>query len=286
MLHSMAVLLHPQYQTMSTTPLIDTVTIHYNNKPFRIEYFHRPGNKGEILFVHGLGGAKENYWEACKSPALAGYSLTAFDNPGTGNSTYYNDMPLQVDDLAAITAQFIDAVGLQQFLLTGTSMGGLTTLLYLRTPGLSRVKGYVNIEGNLLPEDCMFSSKVVQFSHAEFVDIVFPKTIREMKTRGNTGYHIIANNLELNTNSTAYYHYSFQTVQYSADGGLLQQFLQLPVPRIFIYGSENRALSYLPQLTAVDVAMAEIPDSNHFVFYDNPAQLYRVIGSFADNLLI
>lgn len=269
---------------MSTTPAIGTVTVHFNNKPFQIEYFHRPGHKGEILFVHGLGGAKENYWEACKSPALKGYSLTAFDNPGTGNSTYYNDMPLQVDDLADITAQFIDAAGLQQFILTGTSMGGLTTLLYLRTPGLSRVKGYVNIEGNLLPEDCMFSSKVVQFPQAAFVDTVFPQTITEMKKRGNAGFHIIANNLELNTNSTAYYHYSFQTVQYSADGALLQQFLQLPVPRIFIYGSENHTLSYLPQLSAADMTVAEIPDSNHFVFYDNPVEMYRAIGAFADSL--
>lgn len=42
-----------------------------------------------------------------------------------------------------------------------------------------------------------------------------------MKAKGNTGYHIIANNLELNTNVKSYYIYSFQTVEYSANSNLL-----------------------------------------------------------------
>jgi pimeloyl-ACP methyl ester carboxylesterase len=269
---------------VSASPQIHSLPLQYQNRPFQIEYFHRPGTKGQILLVHGLGGAKENYWEACKSPALRDYSLYAFDNPGTGNSTFYHDMPLEVDDLAAITSLFIEALGLQDFILTGTSMGGLTTLLYLRNNGFANVKAYINIEGNLMPEDCMFSSKVVQFGKAEFINEVFPQTVVDMKKRGNAGYHIIANNLELNTDPTAYYHYSFQTVQYSADGGLLQQYLALPIPKIFIYGSANRGLSYLPQLLAAGTPVAEIPESDHFVFYDNPAALYRTIGAFADDV--
>ncbi len=32
-----------------------------------------------------------------------------------------------------------------------------------------------------------------------------------MKAYGNAGYHIITNNLQLNTNVISYYNYSFQT---------------------------------------------------------------------------
>ena len=67
--------------------------------------------------LHGLGGAKENYYEACKSDALAGHRLISMDNPGTGNSTYYEDMPLNIDDLVEIIALFIAQLELKDFVL-------------------------------------------------------------------------------------------------------------------------------------------------------------------------
>src|SRR5262245_4937099 len=111
------------------TPQIRTVTLTYKDRAFDIEYFYREGNRETILLVHGLGGAKENYWEACKTDALADHTLIGFDNPGTGNSTYYDNLPLDVDDLAAITGLLVEKLKLNDFILCGTSMGGLTTLL-------------------------------------------------------------------------------------------------------------------------------------------------------------
>jgi pimeloyl-ACP methyl ester carboxylesterase len=265
-------------------PQIRSVRVVYKDKIFDIEYFYREGDGETILFVHGLGGAKENYWEACKTNALVEHTLICFDNPGTGNSTYYNDFLLNVDDLVAITSLFIDQLEITNFILTGTSMGGLTTLLYLQRGGLNKVKAYINIEGNLMPEDCMFSSKVVTYDLNTFVKNIFPKTIVEMKQNGNTGYHIIANNLELNTNAKSYYNYSFQTVKYSATGELLKQYLTLNIPRMFIYGDQNKNLSYIPQLIKNNLNTKAISNSNHFVFYDNPKEMYDVIGQFIGTL--
>jgi pimeloyl-ACP methyl ester carboxylesterase len=230
--------------------------------------------------LHGLGGAKENYYEACKSAALAEHTLIFFDNPGTGNSTYYADFFLDIDDLTAISSLFIEQLNISSFILCGTSMGGLTTLLYLKSDRQGKVKAYINIEGNLLPEDCMFSSKVVTCDFETFASEVFPKTILDMKARGNTGYHMIANNLQLNTNVRAYYNYSFQTVEYSATGDLFKQFVALNIPKVFIYGQENSSLSYIPALIKKGVNVKEISNSNHFIFYDNPKELYEVIGDF------
>ena len=145
-------------------------------------------------------------------------------------------------------------------------MGGLTTLLYLKGNGRNKVKGYINIEGNLMPEDCMFSSKVVTYEFETFAREIFPQTIIDMKQNGNTGYHIIANNLQLNTNVRSYYNYSFQTVEYSATGG--------------------KSLSYIPELVKGGMIIREISNSNHFVFYDNPKELYDVIGHFINNMTV
>lgn len=266
------------------TPHMDSLQLQYNGRKFNIEYFYRQGDEETLVLFHGLGGAKENYYEACKSDALAGHTLLFFDNPGTGNSTYYNDVPLDVDDLAAISALFIDQFDLPEFILCGTSMGGLTTMLYLRGRGRSKVKAYINIEGNLMPEDCMFSGKVVTYDFDTFASEVFPDTIEEMKARKNTGYHMIANNLELNTNVKSYYNYSFQTVEYSATGKLLDQLIALTIPKIFIYGQKNRSLSYIRALLDNKMNVKEIPKSDHFIFYDNPKDLYQTMGDFVDGL--
>jgi len=266
------------------TPQIRTITLLYKDRNFDIEYFFRPGDKETILLVHGLGGAKENFWEACKSDALAGHTLLCFDNPGTGNSTYYEDLILELDDLVNITTLFVSELKLNQFILIGTSMGGLTTLLFLKNGGSRIVKAYINIEGNLMPEDCMFSSKVVSYDFDTFQKNIFPKTIVDMKEKGNAGYHIIANNLSLNTNILSYYHYSFQTVTYSASGNLLSEYLSLKMPRIFIHGDENSNLTYLPILREHEMNIKSISGSNHFVFYDNPKEMYDVIGDFIDKL--
>lgn len=263
-------------------PQIRTIQIRYKEQNIDIEFFHRKGDKDTILFVHGLGGAKENYWEACKSDSLAEYTLIGFDNPGTGNSTYFDDSPFDVDDLTAITDLFIEALKLHRFILCGTSMGGLTTMLYLQRGGRKNVRLYINIEGNLMAEDCMFSGKVVAHDFETFRNRIFPETILEMKAKGNAGYHIIANNLQLNTNIRSYFNYSFQTVKYSATGELLNQFLQMDIPRVFIYGDKNKTLSYIPRLRSSKIVVQEISNSDHFVFYDNPKELYDSIGSFIE----
>lgn len=266
------------------TPQIKVAEILYKGRIFSIEYFYRQGQKETIVLLHGLGGAKENYYEACKLNVLAEHTLIFFDNPGTGNSTYYEDFLLNVDDLTAISSLFIDQLNISNFILCGTSMGGLTTLLYLKNHEQGKVKAYINIEGNLLPEDCMFSSKVVTYDFDSFANEMFPKTILDMKDSGNTGYHIIANNLQLNTNVRSYYNYSFQTVEYSATGDLLKQFMALNIPKVFIYGQQNSSLSYIPELIKNGIDVKEISNSNHFVFYDNPKELYEVIGDFVNEL--
>ena len=267
------------------TPQIKVLKLGYRNRPYWLEYFIRPGKGDTILFVHGLGGCKENFWDAVKSHHLKNYTLISFDNPGTGNSSYYEDQILTVDDLAILTSMFVDTLGLRDFVLSGASMGGLITLLYLQQFP-NKAKAYINIEGNLTYEDCMFSAKVVRYEPEYFQKVEFTKVIREMKNHGNPGYHIIANNLELNTNIISYYHYCALTVNYSSSGRLLKNFLNLPTPRLFIYGDKNCHLSYLSALKGEGLEVAMISNSDHFLFYDNPKEMYAIIDAFIARLAL
>ena len=61
---------------------------------------------------------------------------------------------------------------------------------------------------------------------------------------------------------------------------LLEEFIGLPIPRLFLYGEANKGLSYLPRLRASGVRVQEIPSSAHFLFYDNPVETFRAVGEF------
>jgi pimeloyl-ACP methyl ester carboxylesterase len=57
-------------------------------------------------------------------------------------------------------------------LLVGASMGGLVGLLYAERRS-DQLVGFVNVEGNLAPEDCMFSRLVVPHTYEDFEGVIF-----------------------------------------------------------------------------------------------------------------
>jgi pimeloyl-ACP methyl ester carboxylesterase len=128
----------------------------------------------------------------------------------------------------------------------------------------------------------LFSRRVVQHSLERFIDSVFGQMIEELRRSTFTGDRAVAHNMALNVDARAYHAYSFQTVAESDSGTLLPEFLDLPVPRMFLYGDANRHLSYLDRLRRGDVKVVEVPDSGHFLFYDNPVATFQAIARFVE----
>jgi pimeloyl-ACP methyl ester carboxylesterase len=232
-----------------------------------VRYFDRPGPKRTIVLVHGLGNSSENFADLTAQPVLENHRLVAIDLPGCGE-TPYTGGSLDIDDLVNLVEVFVEQLSLRHVLLVGASMGGLVALLYAeRRP--ERVSGFANVEGNLAPEDCMFSRLAVEHDFTRFETSVFPQIKRSLRERAGRGFAKHLQVLE-RANARAYFDYSFQTVEYSDHGRLLERFLGLPVPHHFIHGDANRHLSYLPALRESGCPVVEIPDADHFVFYDNP----------------
>ena len=265
-------------------PRLGTVRVTRGARSYDLPYLARPGAGASLLFVHGLGGAKENFLWAVQSPALARCHLVMFDTPGTGLARFHPEDALDVSALADLTQCVADQLVPGPYVLVGASMGGLITLLQMRRHGTGRIRGYVNIEGNLSGEDCMFSRRVLPHSLETFRHHVFAEMIQELRRSAYAGDRIIASNMALNVDVRAYHAYSFETVAESDSGKLLSEFLELPMPRLFLYGAANRHLSYLGRLRESDVRVVEVPDSAHFLFYDNPVETFRAVGAFVDGI--
>jgi len=212
---------------------------------------------------------------------LQAFRLVAADNPGCGDSSYDENHPLNIDGVVELIEKFVAHLGLNRFLLVGGSMGGLVALLYAER-NLNTIAGFVNVEGNVAPEDCMFSRKVIPHSYSQFEKTVFPQIKKALSAKAGRGFAQHLRVLE-KASSRAYYDYAFQTVEYSDRGNLLERFLNLPVPRCFLYGSKNRHLSYLQRLLESDCIVMEIPNADHFLFYDQPNYYAAALASFARN---
>jgi len=266
--------------TNQPTQIVEMTAI-MAGRSYTLSYFDRPGSGPTILYIHGLGSSKADFTEMTSVPELQSFRLVCADNPGCGDSSYDENHPLNIDGVVEVIENFVTQLGLDRFLLVGGSMGGLVGLLYAeRHP--TQIAGFVNVEGNLAPEDCMFSRLVVPHTYAHFEGVVFPQIKKALSAKAGRG---IAQHLRVleQANPRAYYDYAFPTVEYSDRGDLLDRFLSLPVPRCFVYGSENRHLSYLQRLRESECSVIEIPNAGHFLFYDEPNRYAAALASFARN---
>lgn len=260
---------------------VSEMTIVTASRPYKLHYFDRPAPGPAILYVHGLGCSKADFMEMAAARELQPFRLLSADHPGCGDSPYDDSLPLDIDALVDLIGGFVDNLGLGPFLLVGGSLGGLVGLLYAER-NLNKIIGFVNVEGNLAPEDCLFSRNVIPHAYPYFEKTIFPQIKKAISARRGRGF---AQHLRVlaKANPRAYYDCAFQTVKYSDEGNLLERFLNLPIPKCFLYGSENRHLSYLPRLLESDCAVIEIPNANHFLFYDAPEQYAAALASFAGN---
>jgi pimeloyl-ACP methyl ester carboxylesterase len=258
--------------------------VEWRGQNFSLPYFYRDGSGGPtILFVHGLGGAKENFYAAFQNSALADCTLVSFDTPGTGLAAFDPAAGFDVSALADMVQSVATQLLPGPYFLAGASMGGLITLLQLRRYGVGRIQGLINLEGNLCAEDCMFSRRVVSHQLNSF-EPVFRQMMEELRGSRYAGDQIIAHNMALNVDIRAYYAYSFETVTESDSGRLIEEFLALSIPRLFLYGEANKTLSYLSRLRLSSVEVREIPLSAHFLFYDNPVETFETIGEFVHRI--
>ena len=245
-----------------------------------MSYFIRPAGEETVLYLHGMGSSKLDFLSAAECAELREKTLVALGFPGCGNTNYHDDVPLGTDDLADIVAQFADAVGLRPFNLIGHSLGGLAGLL-LAKKCPERVKSFTNIEGNLMPEDCFITRRVVQHSFADLVRSSFLEKLRaEYAQSPYVGVRIYSDRFRKQVSERAAFDYSTSIVRYSDQSDLFSWFVNLSSPRLFVHGSANRSLSYIPRLRAENVPVLEIPNSHHWVLYDNPHFFYRAFAQF------
>jgi pimeloyl-ACP methyl ester carboxylesterase len=287
------VLDHPSYffiffvtLSMATENLASAVTatsrervqLKVNNIAVDVALLRREGSLPPYLFLHGFGSTKEDYNDFVYHPSFHHRPFIAYDAPGCGE-TMSEDLTkdtihFQVEVAEAVLRHF----KVEKFHLQGHSMGGLTALILAhRNP--SRVLSFVNIKGNLAPEDC-FLSRQIALHPSDDPEVFFSAFVERTRILQYYGSAIYAASLRHKVQLGAVRPIFGSMVDLTDNGQLITKFLALPFPKMYMYGSQFSGLSYLEYIASEGVELAEIPEAGHFPMYSNPVEMWRRIAQF------
>ena len=114
-----------------------------------------------LLFVHGLGESGMCFNEAFESGEMLEYNLVVPDMMGYGRSSRAGNGDYSMDSQILRLWRLMDVLEIGSFYIIGHSLGGDIGTFMAASDSKKRIKGFVNIEGDLTPHDIFFSNKVV-----------------------------------------------------------------------------------------------------------------------------
>ncbi|KAI9168084.1 alpha/beta-hydrolase [Paramyrothecium foliicola] len=257
-----------------------TIPLEVQGVRLELSTIRKLGDGPPILFLHGFGSCKEDLADIVINPAFRKYGYIAYDAPGCGQTSSQSlsatDMPFLVATAEAVLSHF----NIKQFHLIGHSMGGLTALL-LAKHHRDRILSFVDIKGNLAPEDCFLSRQIFQFP-SDDPEAFLGAFIERTCSSNSYASSLYASTLRTRVKAGAVRAIFESMVRFSDEEDLLGLFIGLPFPRMFMFGEQNRGLSYLGRLEKEGIELAEIPESGHFPMYSNPVEMYRRIAAFLE----
>ncbi|KAE8147905.1 Alpha/Beta hydrolase protein [Aspergillus avenaceus] len=248
--------------SLDNAPSYEKVSLQVDGVDLEISSIYKKGQRPPFVFLHGFGSSKEEFNDFAYLPHLSEYM----------------NMSFLVKTAKALLAHY----GIDRFHLSGHSMGGLTALLRAEEIP-QRILSFVNIKGNLAPEDCFLSRQVFLFP-ADDADVFFNEFTERARRAPAFSNAIYASNLRRKVSPQVTYGILSTMVEISDQRDLLGIFLGLPCPLMLMYGVQNVSLSYLPTLKENGVELAEIPFSGHFPMYSNPPEMYRRITAFLERV--
>ncbi|RKF50272.1 alpha/beta hydrolase [Paraburkholderia fungorum] len=257
---------------------LTTVDLEVQGVSLRLSTMFRPGHKPPILFLHGFGSTKEDYADIALHHEFDGHAVIAYDAPGCGATECADLKMISIPFLVETARRLLAHFSVSVFHVVGHSMGGLTALM-LADSEPDRVLGFVDIEGNVTPEDCFLSRQVVDFPN-DSDDVFFEKFIERTWHSNHYASALYAADLRHRMRAGAVKAIFASMVELSDHGHLMRRFLSLPCPRMFMHGEQNDSLSYLPKLRENGVSVARIRSCGHFPMYSNPVEMWSMISSF------
>lgn len=239
---------------------------------------------GTVLLIHGLGESSACFEPLLESPLLRDWSLLAPDLPGYGQTPL--ERPFRIEDYARLLAEWMQAAGATPVVVIGHSMGGVIgQILSELLPGAVQV--LLNVEGNLSPEDCIYSALAAAASEAEFQRTGFERLLKQVAEAGLKDRAAAAYARRMQACEVAqYYLNSLELVELSATGALANRMARLAIPTLYLAGLRGRPdpSRSLQLLEENQISWVGFQASGHWPFIDEPLRFQLLLADLLRGL--
>lgn len=239
---------------------------------------------GTLLYVHGLGESGHSFEPLLVHPALAAWRQLAPDLPGHGRSLW-PDPPLTFSGCVDALAAWLAGAAAGPVVVLGHSMGGvLAQLLAERHP--ERVRGLVNVEGNISAADCIYSARIAGLSLPELLAGGFDRLLAEVYEGGvaEAPLRTYFTSLSL-ADPRALHRNARELVELSEEERLAGRMGALGQPSVYLLGSPRGTGAHSQGLLrAAGVAVRAIEGAGHWVYLDQPEAFVGELTSFLATL--
>lgn len=240
----------------------------------------KPGRLGTLLYIHGLGESGLCFEGLVGRAELAGAHQLIPDLPGYGRSAWRQE-PHSLVEHADHVAAWLRWREESRVTLVGHSMGGVVALL-LAERHRDLVAQLIDVDGNVSPPDCAFSSQasavdLARFRAAAFAELIDPIYRDGLGDPALRGYYV---SLRL-CDPRAYHRNSTELIAESQSEDIAERLARLDVPVVYIAGAprgaskRSRAL-----LDRAGVPTVEISPAGHWPFIDQPDAFIRAMITF------
>jgi pimeloyl-ACP methyl ester carboxylesterase len=246
-----------------------------------------------LLFVHGLGESGLCFKEAFESGALSGCWLVVPDLMGYGRSSMAAGGDCRMASQIRRLWRLIDSIGLDSLYVVGHSMGGDIGTFMASSDTQHRIKGLVNIEGNLTPHDVFFSDKVVSAAKAGNFAKWFEEEFKEnmvLKDWGSrwpscrryyASLHLARPEAFL-ANAKEMYETN-QALPGRPECLTGSAYAALKIPKMFCWGSESLARGTQNFLESASLRHRRFEPAFHWPMIDQAEQFYGALSDFIKN---
>lgn len=254
--------------------MLSNIIIDYKGKQINLSTKFRNSNNELIFLIHGLGCSKESFEHIWDCSLFQDYSILTVDLVGFGSSSKPNDFSYTIEEQAEICKLLLDKFEHPKIHIVAHSMGGAVGLLLVKNLK-NRLITFINVEGNLVGEDCRYVSKrAISFPLQDFKNTKFHKMKSACKASEDFGSKFWGEMLE-NTDPLGFYKSAQSLVKWSESTDLLRMFNNLELKKAYIYGDKNSQMDAVKQLTSIK--KVSISNSGHFVMNENPDEFYKTL---------
>jgi pimeloyl-ACP methyl ester carboxylesterase len=215
-----------------------------------------------IVCLHGLTCTKESFLPIFESELFDAHTLIAIDLLGHGESSKPKDFSYTMEDHAAIVLKVLEALGIEEHILLGHSMGGAIGLLVSEQ---KKPLQLISVEGNLVAKDCgVISRKTISSELDAFMHIEYKKLIDKFRTYETDGMRQWLK-MVVQADPYAWYHSAFSLVEWCDSERLVDIWKRL-TGKAYIYGEKSDH----PALSSLEIEPLCVQKAGHFVMLDNP----------------